>query len=253
MTIANAALLTVNIGGGGAWTVDPAGDINYSGDAVENTFLAGSEINLNGLLNVTGDARTDAVLNFGSTGIVNILTAGEPLRLSGGNLTDNPNTIAGGTINGPGILGADTGSALVGFGTINANIDFDGTANLRADGGTLTVTSAILDANVVGVNNVPGVLNVTNIWNTNVTASVELLGGRIEGAAINNDGAGGINGFGEVAAAVRNNTSVNTEGGTLRVTNAASDWDGSLAPVRSMPMRATWNWSITPHSRSLAR
>ena len=143
-------------------------------------------------------------------------------------MTDNPNTIAGGTINGPGILGADTGSALVGFGTINANIDFDGTANLRAGGGTLTVTSAILDANVVGVNNVPGVLNVTNSWNTNVTASVELLGGRIEGAAINNDGAGGINGFGEIAAAVRNNTSINTEGGTLRVTNAASDWDGPL-------------------------
>ena len=41
------------------------------------------------------------------------------------------------------MLGADTDSSLVGYGTINASIDFDGSADLLADNGTLTVNGAI--------------------------------------------------------------------------------------------------------------
>ena len=76
---------------------------------------------------------------------MNINTAGQPLRLAGGDSTDDPNTIAGGTITGAGLLGADTAKHLHGFGTINTGIDFDGTSNLSADNGTLTINGAILD------------------------------------------------------------------------------------------------------------
>ena len=44
---------------------------------------------------------------------------------------DDPNTIAGGTINGVGLLGADAGKALHGFGTINAASTSTASANLR--------------------------------------------------------------------------------------------------------------------------
>ncbi len=227
IAIDNAALLTVNISGGGSWAVDPAGSITYNGDATPNSFLAGSDINLNGNLNVTGDGRTDARLLIGSTSTININTAAEPLRLSGGNTTTNPNTIAGGTINGPGLLGADTGSALHGFGTINANVDFDGTSNLLAQNGTLTVSGALVDVSVLGTADVTGVINVTSAWNTNVTAIVLLKGGRLQGGLVTNDGVNGIDGFGEMTARVINNTLIAADNGTLIYNNSQNDWDGA--------------------------
>ena len=74
---------------------------------------------------------------------MNINTAGEPLRLAGGDNSSDPNTLDGGTISGAGLIAADTGNALHGFGTINSGVDFDGTANLKADNGTLTINGAI--------------------------------------------------------------------------------------------------------------
>ena len=109
MNIADAATLTVNLDSASSeWNVVPVGIINYNGNASANTFLAGSNINLNGTLNVTGDGRTDAQMDIGGT--VNILTAAEAFRLSGGNLTTNTNRLTGGTINGPGALAADAGT-----------------------------------------------------------------------------------------------------------------------------------------------
>ena len=55
------------------------------------------------------------------------------------------------------MLGADTGKALHGFGTINTGIDFDGTADLRADNGTLTINGAILDAGQIGTADADGI------------------------------------------------------------------------------------------------
>ena len=175
------------------------GRITYNGDATPNTFLAGSDINLNGTLNVTGDGRTDAVLHVGNTGTVNIMTAGRPLRLSGGNLTNQRNSIAGGTINGPGNLGADDLTALVGHGTINATVDFDAASDLLADNGTLNV-NAIADVNTLGTADSDGVLNVIPAWNTNVAESVYLNGGTLQGGVITNSGANGIGGHGLVTA-----------------------------------------------------
>jgi len=221
--------LTVNLDDPSAeWTVNSVGILNLENDRVEATLLAGSDVNLNGTVNVTGDVRTDARVDIGGT--VNVLMAGEPLRLSGGNLTNDPNTIVGGTINGPGILGADSGSALHGFGTINADVDFDSSSNLKADNGTLTFTGTFLDANVVGTNDDDGVLNVTNAWNTNSTSLVDLNGGELTGASITNDGAAGINGDGLVSARVINNTRIDAENNALLIVETAAnnnDWDGT--------------------------
>ncbi|MGE3239888.1 MAG: beta strand repeat-containing protein [Pirellulales bacterium] len=228
-TINDGALLTVNLTSGG-WTLDPGAAINYLGNASAESYLAGSDLKLDGTINHTGDGRIDARLAISSTGVININTAAEPLRLSGGDNTANPNRISGGTINGPGILGADAGSALHGFGTIAADVDFDSSANLKADNGVLSITvgTAIIDVNEIGTADADGVLAVGSPWNTNVTTSVELNGGEVTGAAITNNGANGINGHGVLSAPVNNNTRIDAEGGLLIVQAPANnnEWDG---------------------------
>jgi hypothetical protein len=230
--ISDDAALTVNIAGGGSWAVDPGGNLIYNGDAAPNSYLAGSDIAMNGTINHFGDGRTDARLDIGATGVININTPGQAFRLSGGNVLQ-PNTIAGGTINGPGILGTDIAgdSSLHGFGTINASIDFDGGANLRADNGMLTLNGAILDAHQIGTNDNDGILNVTVPWNTNTVDAVVLNGGELRGAVITNDApVGGITGHGLVAAQVINNSSISAEGSGLLVVQSPlniNDWDGN--------------------------
>jgi hypothetical protein len=230
-TINDARLLTVNIAGGGGWTLDAGGTIAYNGNASAESYLAGSDIAMNGTINHTGDGRIDARMEIGSSGVVNILTAAQPLRLSGGNNTTNPNTIAGGAINGPGLLGADAGAALHGSGTISADVDFDGSANLKADNGvmSLTVGTAIVDVNEIGTADADGVLAVGSPWNTNVAARVRLAGGEVRGAAITNDGIGGIAGFGLLSSQTINTTHIDADGGLLIVQTPGNnnDWDGA--------------------------
>jgi hypothetical protein len=231
VTIADAAGLAVNIGGGGSWAVDATGSITYNGNASINNYLLGSDIHMFGTINHNGDGRTNARLDIGSTGVININTAGEPLRLNGGNDTTNPNTIAGGTIQGPGILAADGGKALHGFGTISTTVDFP-SASLRADNGILSLTGTITSVRNLGTADSDGNLNVTNPWNTNSTVTVGLAGGELRGAVITNGGVAGINGHGLVSARVLNDTRIDAEGGgTLVVETAANnnDWDGAGA------------------------
>ena len=66
------------------------------------------------------------------------------------------------------MLGADDNISLRGFGTINADIDFDGDARLLADNGMLTINGTILDAGWLSPIDSDGILNVANPWNTNV-------------------------------------------------------------------------------------
>ena len=135
-------VLTVNLDNANdEWTLNGPGVMNLVNDNTEATLLAGSDVNIDGTVNVTGDVRTTARLDI--AGVVNINTAGQPLRLSGGT-TNDPNTLAGGVIFGLGQLGADSGSSLHGFGAINTDISFVGIANLRASGGTLTINGDIL-------------------------------------------------------------------------------------------------------------
>lgn len=228
---AGTGVLTVNLDDpNDEWTLNFSGVMNLVNDNTEATLLAGSDVNIIGIVNVTGDVRTTARVDIGSTGIVNINTSNEPLQLAGGTLFSDPNTIAGGTINGAGLLGADTSRVLRGFGTINTGIDFDGTASLLADNGTLTVNGAIVDVGTIGTFDVDGTLHVTNAWNNNVSTGVQLSGGVLSGGAITNDVTAGISGHGLVTARVVNNTQLFASiADSLIFQTAANDndWDGT--------------------------
>ena len=226
LDIADAALVTVNIGGGGSWTVDQPGTINYNGVAGTNTFLAGSNLVLNGTLNILGSGQSDAVLNIG-TGTVNLISS---LVLHGGDNSTNPNTLAGGTINGPDTLLAFGVRALKGFGSISAPINFSGPALLKADNGILSLTGAINDVGVIGTADADGILDVPAAWNSSVADVVDLIGGELRGGTVTIDNPEGITGFGLVSARVINNTRIRAHapGQTLVVETAGNnnEWDG---------------------------
>jgi hypothetical protein len=221
--------LTVNhTNAADSWVMAGVLDLNGQGGGGVSDHLGGSDVELGGTTTVVGSSRTNARVDI--TGIVDITTGTSEFFLSGGNTSTNPNRIEGGTVNGPGELAADTGSALHGFGTINANVDFDGTSHLLADDGTLNVAGAVLDVSTLGTNDNDGILNMVNAWNTNIPTLVNLEGGELSGGLITNDGASGINGDGLVSARVLNNTLIDAENaGTLIIQTAANnnDWDGT--------------------------
>jgi len=228
ITIADAAALTVNIAAGGSWAVDPGGMITYNGNAAVNTYLAGSDIIINGTLNHNGNGRTDARLDVGGT--VN-LAAGAMLDLRGGGLVTE-NRVIGGTINGPGAIHLESNHVLVGYGTVNANVDFGGiSTRFRADDGLLIFNGSLTGATggSIGTDDDDGILQVTNAWNSSSVLFVELAGGEVRGGTITNDGAGNIRGHGLVSAPVINNSRIDAKfGGTLVVETALNnnDWDG---------------------------
>jgi hypothetical protein len=128
------------------------------------------------------------------------------------------------------VLNAPSARALHGFGTINTSVDFDGTANLLADDGTLTLNGAIADVNLIGTNDDDAILHVTNPWNTNVAQALTIRGGEVRGGTITNDGVGGILGDGLLSARVINNTLLSAGNGTHLIVETASDdndWDGA--------------------------
>jgi autotransporter-associated beta strand protein len=224
-------VLTINLdNAANTWTLNPEGVLSLINDNTEATLLAGNHAILNGAVGVFGDVRSTARVTMGGT--FNINTAGQPFRLGGGSTSTEPNRLTGGLVQGTGILGADTGRALHGFGTINTSIDFDGTANLKADDGTLTVTGSFVDVNVLGTADADGVLNIPAAWNNGGGAigAVTLNGGTLTGGAITNDLATGITGFGFVESQIFNNTSIAATGSgqTLVFQTAGNndDWDG---------------------------
>ena len=139
--ISDDSRLIVNIAESGHWTLNPGGTITYNGDANIELYLDGSPILVNGTINHNGDGRVQTRLDIGSSGIVNILTANEALVMAGGNNTTSPNTMAGGTINGPGYLDLSAARVLLGFGSINADVNVFGP--LKADNGILNLNGAI--------------------------------------------------------------------------------------------------------------
>jgi hypothetical protein len=223
--------LTVNLDNPTAeWTLNVPGALwlTNAPAATAATLLAGSAVNLDGTVMVTGDVRTDARVDI--AGSVDILTAGKPFRLSGGDLTQT-NTLVGGRIYGPGFLAADSGSGLVGYGTIEANIDFKGTADLLAENGTLTVNGSILDLRYVGTNAATGILNVVNAWSSAPFDRVLMKGGELRGGTLTIANSAGMSGHGRVTAKVINDTRItaNTSADPLILHTAANDndWDGT--------------------------
>jgi hypothetical protein len=238
----------INLGGNGAqlimngpsqWVMNDAFTANTAGAGTAtiggtSRMVLGSQ----GTLHVNGNTTVNAPITFdaGSTTLIDELT---DLRLSGGNLTTDPNRIEGGTITTSvggflaGFLKADGGSALHGYGTLDRLIvDFDDSANLLADDGMLTLDNvAIADVNVLGTADSYGILNILDNWNTGTNiASVEMQGGEIRGGTITNDNPTGISGHGRISARVINNTRIDAVGGPfLRVDTAGddNDWDGT--------------------------
>ncbi|HYO23374.1 MAG TPA: hypothetical protein VEQ85_00335, partial [Lacipirellulaceae bacterium] len=231
-----AGVLTVNLDNANdEWTLNAQGVINLVNNTGAGTLLAGSDLNVNGTVNVTGDVRTTARLDIGPAATININTPGEPFRLEGGDDGGDFNSIAGGTIAGAGLLGAAANKELRGFGTISADIDFDGTSNVLAAGGTLTISGDVIDVNILGTADAAGVLHVTNAWETDGGAggaigAVVLAGGALQGGVITNDNGNGLQGRGTISARVINTSKiVAANGGTLVVQTPGNDndWDGA--------------------------
>lgn len=202
------------------------GTLNLNGPA---GFLAqtlrGDRVRVGGTVNVTGNNSTTAPISVLQGGVVNIGSGN--WQLDGGSIAA-PNTLEGGVIQGNGELRASPGRAMVGSGTIDVQVDFDGNAELRAKDGFLRVTSTIEDVGVIGTADDTGVLEVTHPWNTAVADRVELLGGQVRGAAITNNGH--ITGRGTVfPLSLVNNGSIAASGGTLVVNSALDtiDLDGA--------------------------
>lgn len=225
-------VLAVNLDDPNAeWTLNGPGVMNLVNDNTEATLLAGSDVNVNGTLDVTGDVRTTARLDV--TGVVNINTAAQPFRLAGGNDTNDMNTIAGGNISGAGILAADTGKGLSGHGTINTAIDFDGTADLVASGGTLSFSNFITDVNTIRTSGASAVFNFLQPVTTNVTDDGILMeGGTIQGAELTVAALSKpLRGTGTVTNRVVNNGLIEATIGDLTLQTAGNDndWDGALS------------------------
>lgn len=227
--------LTVELPGSNSWVMNGVLDLNGKTGADNFAIhLAGEKIELRGTVNVTDQSQLDANLDI--TGEINI-AAGGNLRINGnpaGNPFVTPNRISGGVINGTGVLSVEGSSrSLVGFGTINANLNFGApTAELLADDGELVVNGAILDLGKIGTADDDGILNVTNSWTTTSAGGVELNGGELRGAAVTVNGFSsfqGIAGHGLIAAPVINENLITSSGGplTLRYLVGATDLDGT--------------------------
>lgn len=238
VSVAAAGVLEFNLSGGAPVVFDEAGSISYTGTGVTRTFLTGSDITMNGTLSVHGDGRSAARLDIGGTVAITSTAFDVPLRLGGGTLA-NPNTLNGGTIdgnnngngggpNGPGILNAEDGKALHGFGVINVDVEFEGNSHLIAKDGVLTLNELILDVGTLGTSGAAATLAVNVPWNTNTTEKVLLQDGILHGGAtVTNDGVNGIDGFGEVKSKLINNSRISANGGTMIYSNLANDWDGA--------------------------
>lgn len=220
----------LNVNGVTNWTM--AGALTTNPAAIGTATIGGSSrmilAGAGASWAVSGNTTTSAPITFGSSATT--IAAARTLRLAGGDNNLNTNVMAGGTIGGAGTLAANDARELRGFGNIGASIDFDNTARLRADDGTLTISGTILDVGVIGTADNDGVLNVTNAWNNSVAEGVALLGGTVQGGAITNDSPNGVQGFGSVTARVVNNTQLlSFNGGTLVFQTAGNDndWDGA--------------------------
>ncbi len=225
--VGNGSQLIVN--GPAEWVMRSTLNANTSGLGTA-TIGGTSRMILSGgsaVLNIDGStiAAAPVTLGAGSTTAIDNATT---LRLTGGNTTNNVNRIEGGVVNGPGILSADTGKALHGFGTINSNVDFDGASNLFAENGTLTVNGSILDVNNIGAIS-GGVLNIVNAWSTNVASQVIMSGGELTGGTVTVANPSSIVGRGLVSAKVINNLRLFANGGTLLFETSGNDndWDGT--------------------------
>ncbi|MCA9169548.1 MAG: hypothetical protein KDB23_17870, partial [Planctomycetales bacterium] len=207
------------------WTMAGHLQINaITGQLISNN-LSGSDMLLTGTADVYGNSNWNARTDI--KGTVNIHT-NDYLRLAGGDLA-NPSRLEGGSILGDGTLGLLSDDAVMGYGTIGADISFMTNSELRADDGTLVLTpdSNISVVGIIGTQDNDGILEVQHAWNTNVAnTALELRGGQVQGGAITNGGT--TRGFGRIASSeFENRGLLKPIGGELTIgTTNAADLDG---------------------------
>lgn len=226
-----AGLLTINLPGDTQWILNAGTGLYLVNDSVAATLLSGSDITINGGINVTGDVRCDARLDI--NGSVYIGTAGQPFRLSAGNLMDELNTLNGGLINGPGLLGADDLAGLKGHGVIETDIDFDNLSEITAYGGLLDINGDILDIGTLRTDGAGAILDLALPFDSALSYNGITLfnGGRIQGAEITISNLSSplsqdLRGNGTVQNRLINNYQIRAMGGTLTLENANNDLDG---------------------------
>ncbi len=221
------AFLQINLPVGQNWVM--AGDLTLvgPGGSFSQTTLRGSDVEIAGAAVALGNNTSTARITLGSAGVFGIADASS-LRLEGGSLADT-NRIRGGEFVGPGTLAAGSGKSLSGFGTINNSIDFDGTAELRAAGGKLTLNGTITDVGTIGTGDANGDLHFNSAWNSNIADKVQLRGGMISGGQLVNDGL--VTGFGKLAMQqFINNGELSAVDGSLHVElpgGIRADMDGT--------------------------
>lgn len=229
-SLAGTGVLNVNLDNPTAeWTLNSPGLITLTNDNTAATLLAGSDLNVFGQINVTGEVRSTARLDINGT--IDILTAGQRFQLGGGNTSGDPNTITGGVINGPGHLGSNGNRALVGFGTINCPVEVGFSSDILADNGELTMTNSLFfSVNNLGTADTDGVLNVVPNWDAAGVDQILMQGGQLKGGSIQNNATLGIRGRGLVSSRINNQIGVqaNSPLAPLILQTAANDndWDG---------------------------
>ena len=206
-----------------SWTLHQDGRIHITGGGGFTTTLAGSDIRVDGEINVDKGTRFDARVDV--AGNININQVANTLNLNGGT-TSVPNRMSGGLINGPGTLASNKG--MVGFGTINAPIAFGSTGDLFAELGTLTINAGIVSADEIGAR-AGATIVFGDPFDISSVNRLRLVGGTAAGATIS--GIGVIEGYGTIqAASLVNSLRVSAIGGDLLVdTASALDLDGAGA------------------------
>ena len=226
ININNAATkLTVNLTDSASeWTIASDGELNVSTTGLPTTSLAGSPVNVLGTVNISGDTNFDARVDLGFGGRVSINGSGSVLFLNGGSQAD-PNRLEGGAVLGMGELHSFN-AGVRGFGQINTDIFFSGGSDLIAEGGVLTLNGQVLEVDYVGAAT-GGTLVLDRTLDTSLPRALNLTGGAVSGATVENNGT--TSGYGTVASAgLINNGLVNSTGGGQLVINTvnAPDLDG---------------------------
>ncbi|HEX2749636.1 MAG TPA: hypothetical protein VHM91_16620, partial [Verrucomicrobiales bacterium] len=197
------------------WTLAPEGDLLLqSGNEEKATLLAGNPILVKGHVSVTGKARSEARVSLEGSISINSLTG--IFELAGGTAGSGfppsaPNTIAGGTVSGPGGLSVGPGTALTGYGLITAPIDFFG-GWVIAQGGRLYLERPVGNGPIGTL----GEDAVLEIGDGGMLPSVFLLGGELRGRLLTSLH---VNGHGLISAPFTGIAGLLAEEGRLIVKN----------------------------------
>lgn len=225
----STAMLAVDVTGSeNAWTLGADGVINITAMGTLGTSLGGDDMNIEGLVNVDGDTRFTARVHLMTGGLIDLPLATDSLQLAGGTRFD-PSTLAGGIVDGIGTLTSSNNNGLRGHGTINVDVQFGSNSDLRASNGTLVVNGEILAVDMLVADD-GGRLQLGQTLDTDTIGVLDLTGGEVTGAGIENNGV--TRGHGSVSVATFNNNGLifgsGSSGQTLSIAAAGGvDLDGN--------------------------